>query len=83
MGYPIKTISHDEVCQSYLAGMSRVTFWRLRKNDPTFPKPLKYLKKLVWDREQIEDWYVNRLLPAQNKAGERERINHSEAKETS
>lgn len=57
MGVTIKlTITLDEVCQ--MLGIGRTAFYKLRKTDPTFPKPIESLSKrdLHFSARDIHHW---------------------------
>ncbi len=37
-------------------GISLVTLWRTRRRDPSFPKPVRWGRKLGWRRSSITHW---------------------------
>ncbi|HQX52735.1 MAG TPA: AlpA family phage regulatory protein [Planctomycetaceae bacterium] len=42
-------------------GIARSTLFRLRRDDPTFPKPIKIGGKITrWTREKIEAWIAQK-----------------------
>ena len=51
------SITGQEIRSNYLANCSATTFWRMRKRDTSFPKPIKLGGLLLWDRKEIENWY--------------------------
>lgn len=46
-------------------GVSRAQFFRLKRTDPTFPKPLRYGPRcLRWRRRELDAWMVKRQVAA-------------------
>lgn len=42
---------------SLLLGISKVTLWRIQKNDPSFPKCHRIsAKKRIWRTVDVENW---------------------------
>lgn len=64
--YEKQTIKSEEIRGTYLGGCSNVTFWRLRKKDDSFPKPIRIGGLLLWDRAQVECWYLQLMEVSQN-----------------
>lgn len=52
----ILVLTTKQVCESFQ--ISRVTFWRWRKDYPDFPKPVwGHGRRLKFDAQQVTDWY--------------------------
>ena len=51
------SMTSQEIRSIYLANCSATTFWRVRKRYTSFPKPIKLGGLLLWDRQEIENWY--------------------------
>lgn len=42
-------------------GVSRTTLWRLRRDDPDFPRPLRLTPRVVaWRVRDLDDWVALR-----------------------
>ncbi|EME9746282.1 helix-turn-helix domain-containing protein [Pseudomonas aeruginosa] len=45
-------LTNAELCQ--LLRCSQTTLWRLRRDIPGFPQPCRLGRRLLWNREQVE-----------------------------
>lgn len=52
-----RAISGEAVREIFLDGMSPTSFWRLRRDDETFPKNMSFSDKLVFSLQKVEDWF--------------------------
>lgn len=39
---------------------SSTTVWRLSKDDPTFPKPLRWRRRVGWRKSEIDAWMASK-----------------------
>lgn len=59
MTYELKYMTATKV-YNYL-GISKALFYRVLKNDPTFPKGLEITKgKKVYDKNSIDEWLLSK-----------------------
>lgn len=62
MAQPL-TIGIEEMCAQL--GVSKVTLWRIRHNDPSFPREVvlggKRSRQLLYDREHFNAWYRSQI----------------------
>lgn len=52
-----QTIKASDICQEFLGGCNKSTFWRIRKKDKAFPKPFSLGGHPLWNRADVQEWY--------------------------
>ncbi|QNM97116.1 helix-turn-helix transcriptional regulator [Chitinimonas koreensis] len=65
----MKVLRISEVC-TRLGDISRVTLWRLVRDDPSFPKAIRLGRRIpAWFEHDIDAWLSGRAAQIQSAVG--------------